>query len=99
MKLIHTKRRLCLTGTPLQNNLFEYYTMINFVKPNLLGTPDEFKRHFVVPIKAGQTADASDYDVQQMKKKCHVLFRKLKGTTDVSFCKNLKLLKNVPVHL
>ncbi|XP_051876726.1 transcriptional regulator ATRX isoform X2 [Pristis pectinata] len=79
MNSIRTKRRIILTGTPLQNNLVEYHCMVNFIKENLLGSIKEFRNRFMNPIQNGQCADSTLVDVRVMKKRAHILYEMLAG--------------------
>ncbi|CAI4225239.1 unnamed protein product [Auanema sp. JU1783] len=56
-------RRVLISGTPIQNDLLEYYSLVNFVNPGLLGSAQEFKKRFENPILRGR--DGSATDVQQ----------------------------------
>uniref|UniRef100_A0A182HSW7 Transcriptional regulator ATRX n=1 Tax=Anopheles arabiensis TaxID=7173 RepID=A0A182HSW7_ANOAR len=76
---ISTMRRIVLTGTPIQNNMKEYYCMVQFVKPKLLGTYTEYMNRFVNPITNGQYTDSTPYDIQLMRKRAHVLHKLLDG--------------------
>ncbi|XP_051513971.1 transcriptional regulator ATRX-like isoform X1 [Myxocyprinus asiaticus] len=79
MNSIRTRRRVILTGTPLQNNLIEYHCMVNFIKENLLGSVKEFRNRFINPIQNGQCADSTLTDVRVMKKRAHILYEMLAG--------------------
>lgn len=79
MNSIKTRRRVVLTGTPLQNNLIEYHCMVNFIKENLLGSVKEFRNRFINPIQNGQCADSTFQDVRIMKKRAHILYEMLAG--------------------
>ncbi|KAF2905325.1 hypothetical protein ILUMI_00852 [Ignelater luminosus] len=79
MNRIRTIKRIVLTGTPMQNNLKEYYCMVQFVKPNLLGTYKEYLNRFVNPITNGQYTDSTQHDINIMRKRSHVLHKMLDG--------------------
>lgn len=70
---IRTLRRIVLTGTPMQNNLKEYYCMFQFVKPNLLGNKKEFSNRFINPIQNGQFFDSTGEDIELMKRRLFIL--------------------------
>ncbi len=48
--LLRSKNRLCLSGTPLQNNTFDIFAQMNFLNPGMLGSVEFFKQEFAIPI-------------------------------------------------
>lgn len=48
--LLVAKNRLCLSGTPLQNNTFDIYAQMNFLNPGMLGSIEYFRNEFATPI-------------------------------------------------
>ncbi|MEZ4308750.1 MAG: SNF2-related protein [Polyangiaceae bacterium] len=52
-KRLLAKRRLALTGTPIENRLSEIWSIFDFVSPGLLGPLDRFEQRFSRPIEAG----------------------------------------------
>ena len=71
--LFATTSRIALTGSPLANNLGDYYAMIDWVAPGYLGELSEFNAHYKVPIEEGTYADSSKFEQRRSLKKLHAL--------------------------
>jgi DNA repair and recombination protein RAD54 and RAD54-like protein len=59
---LNVKRRVILSGTPVQNDLSEYFALLHFANPDLLGTQNEFRKRFEIPILRGRDAAGSEED-------------------------------------
>lgn len=69
IKSLPCKRKIILTGTPVQNNLKELYYLSDLINPGILGTEQEFQAQFQGPInKARKKIDDSDNDLDVLNK-------------------------------
>ena len=51
--------RIALTGTPVENNVGDIWSIMEFLNPGFFGTLAEFKRNFFVPIQANRDEEAT----------------------------------------
>nr|POE78033.1 dna repair protein rhp54 [Quercus suber] len=62
---LNVKKRVILSGTPIQNDLSEYFALLNFANPGYLGTRADFRKKYEIPILRGRDAGGSDSDRQK----------------------------------
>ncbi|KAG5895534.1 hypothetical protein JTB14_010678 [Gonioctena quinquepunctata] len=53
IKQIRTPHRIMLTGSPMQNNLMELWSLFDYTNPGMLGNSATFQEHFANPILQG----------------------------------------------
>lgn len=63
VKAIHTPHRIVLTGSPMQNNLQELWSLFDFINPGMLGELPTFLDHFANPIIQGGYMNATPMQV------------------------------------
>ncbi|KZV88421.1 hypothetical protein EXIGLDRAFT_839211 [Exidia glandulosa HHB12029] len=69
LNALNVKRRVILSGTPIQNDLSEYFSLLNFANPEFLGSKADFKKNFENVIIRGRDADATDKAKEESEKK------------------------------
>ncbi|KAL7276337.1 DNA repair protein rhp26 [Rhizina undulata] len=77
-KRLKTYHRIILSGTPVQNNLTELWSLFDFVYPGRLGVLPVFNANFALPIKQGGYKGASNFAVNTAQK-CTLVLRELIG--------------------
>ncbi|KAK7491198.1 hypothetical protein BaRGS_00017469 [Batillaria attramentaria] len=61
---LNTRRRIVLSGTPIQNDLQEFFSVVDFCNPGVLGSSAAFRRVYEEPILASRQPGASRDEVE-----------------------------------
>ncbi|XP_005110541.2 DNA excision repair protein ERCC-6-like 2 [Aplysia californica] len=68
LRIINTPRRYGLTGTALQNNMTELWSILDWAQPGVLGNLEQFENEYVQVIETGQRHDASKRELALARK-------------------------------
>ena len=83
----NSKRRLLLTGTPLQNNLMELWSLLHFLMPHIFESHKEFKDWFSNPVN-GMVEGSETVNHELIERLHHILrpflLRRLKKDVEKS---------------
>ena len=80
VRTFNSRSRLLITGTPLQNNLMELWSLLNFLLPDVFSQSEDFETWF-----KGKGDEAQDQVVQQLHKVLRpFLLRRVKSDVEKS---------------
>ena len=65
LRSLETLKRIILSGTPIQNDLSEYFFLADFVNPGALGTAKAFVKQFQSPIEKSRQPEATSDNVEK----------------------------------
>jgi SNF2 family DNA or RNA helicase len=57
-RAVRARWRVALTGTPVENRLADLWSIFHLINPGYLGSAEEFRRQFALPIERASDADA-----------------------------------------
>lgn len=73
--LLNCQYRIALSGTPIENNLSELYSLFRFLNPSMFGTLDEFNTYYAIPIQRENDKEA----IEELRKKVYpFILRRIK---------------------
>lgn len=65
VKQFQSNHRLILSGTPIQNNVLELWSLFDFLMPGFLGSEKVFQERFAKPIAASRFAKSSSKEQER----------------------------------
>jgi TATA-binding protein-associated factor len=67
VKMVRANHRVILSGTPIQNNVLELWSLFDFLMPGFLGTEKQFNERFGKPIIASRDSKSSSREQEAGK--------------------------------
>ena len=100
LKIIPAANKLLLTGTPLQNNLPELWSLLHFLLPDVFSSLDQFKSWFDFSEELDEKVEFAEREQQRRAKvisKLHgilkpFLLRRLKGDVEISLPRKKEII-------
>jgi len=73
--LLNSSHRLALSGTPIENNLYELYSLFRFLNPAMFGSIQDFNKFYATPI----IKENDSFAMHELKKKIYpFILRRIK---------------------
>lgn len=65
IQALNTTKRIILSGTPIQNDLSEFFAAVDLVNPGILGTYKNFMKEFEGPIMRSRQPEATKREIEK----------------------------------
>ena len=76
VRFLNSHHRLLITGTPLQNNLQELWSLLNFLLPSVFGSSGTFEQWFNAPFeKTGESLELNEEETLLIINRLHKVLR------------------------
>ncbi|QCD91018.1 SWI/SNF-related matrix-associated actin-dependent regulator of chromatin subfamily A member 5 [Vigna unguiculata] len=100
LKYITVENKILLTGTPLQNNLAELWSLLNFILPDIFASLEEFESWFNLSVKGNNEATREELEEKrrfQVVAKLHAilrpfLLRRMKSDVEIMLPKKKEII-------
>ncbi|WP_428912059.1 DEAD/DEAH box helicase [Niallia sp. Krafla_26] len=96
VKALKNKGRLALTGTPVENNLSELWSIVDFVQPGILGSLKDFKKQYETT-----NSDQNSYDTirNSIEEKLKFIYKRRTKSGELKDQLPVKYEHKVPVAM
>jgi len=92
---LKARHRLCLSGTPMENHLGEFWSLMNFLMPGYLGSEAEFRQRYRKPIEQQGDQDAREQLLRRIKP---FLLRRTKAEVATELPPRTDLIRSVALE-